>query len=170
MPRIIPVNIPKNVKPVCESVNPWLFSNTKGNAPKNRYSTPSRIADNKQRLKHWDQCVSSSTCSWIRFDTSSPSARGRATGRGGCRTTRAFLQWICPVSRLAHAMLGFPFLFVIAALSFEAGPGGTDTRTCQAGFHVTVGDCQCPPQLVPAKNCTSRESNPILSSLGSMDA
>lgn len=39
-------------------LKPWLFWKTKGNAPKNRYKIPNKIADRMQRLKHWCTTVS----------------------------------------------------------------------------------------------------------------
>lgn len=44
---------PKNARPVCERVKPWLFLKTNGKAPKNKYRIPSRIAESRQRFRHY---------------------------------------------------------------------------------------------------------------------
>src|ERR1700736_2197664 len=60
IPAIIPTNIPRKERPTCEMVKPWLVVKTKSKAPKNRYKTPNRIAENRQRFRH----IGSRSRSW----------------------------------------------------------------------------------------------------------
>lgn len=53
MPVSMPTKRPRKARPVCAMLNPWLFWKTSGNAPKNRYRMPRRIAERMQRFRHW---------------------------------------------------------------------------------------------------------------------
>lgn len=52
-PVSMPTSRPRKARPVCERVKPWLLPKTRGKAPKNRYKIPRRMADNKQRFRHF---------------------------------------------------------------------------------------------------------------------
>ena len=52
MPIIIPIMIPRKVKPTCHRLKPWLLVKTMLKAPKNRYKTPNTKAQKMQRQRH----------------------------------------------------------------------------------------------------------------------
>ncbi len=42
---IMAINKPVKLRPTCHKLKEWLLVNTSGNAPKNRYRMPSRMAE-----------------------------------------------------------------------------------------------------------------------------